>query len=127
MRLPLPGLLVALLSMLATLSASAQTTPATLLQPPASLQNQLIVRADGTVTFDAADAGKGEHEMVLFKSDKDPASLPISKGNVDESAIGQKVGEIEGLRSGDDKSATFDVKPGKYILICNLVNHYNKG
>jgi len=83
--------------------------------------------AAGKVTFDVSDAGKGEHEMVLFKSDKDPSSLPVSRGKVDESAIGQKIGEVEGLRSGDDKSATFDVKPGSYILVCNLTNHYNKG
>ena len=83
--------------------------------------------AAGKVTFDVSDAGKGEHEMVLFKSDKDPSSLPASRGKVDESAIGQKIGEVEGLRAGDDKSATFDVKPGTYSLICNLTNHYSKG
>jgi uncharacterized cupredoxin-like copper-binding protein len=83
--------------------------------------------AAGKVTFAVSDAGKGEHEMVLFKSDKEPGSLPVTRGKVDEAAIGQKIGEVEGLRAGDNKSASFDLKPGSYILICNLTNHYSKG
>jgi len=83
--------------------------------------------AAGKVSFDATDAGKGEHEMGIYKTDKDPGSLPVSKGKVDESAIGQKIGELEGLKAGDEKSGSFDLSPGTYILICNLTNHYSKG
>jgi uncharacterized cupredoxin-like copper-binding protein len=83
--------------------------------------------AAGKVAFNVSDAGKSLHEMVLFKSDKDPGSLPVTRGKVDEAAIGQKIGEVEGLHAGDSKSATFDLKPGSYILICNLTNHYSKG
>jgi uncharacterized cupredoxin-like copper-binding protein len=81
----------------------------------------------GKVSFAAQNGGKGLHEMVIFKSDKDPGSLPVSKSRVDESAVGDKIGEIEDLKPGSSKSATFNLSPGKYLLICNLANHYAKG
>ena len=68
-----------------------------------------------------------QHEMVILRSDKDPAGLPVSRSRVDEGAVGPKVGEIEGLHTGDSKAATFDLKPGSYILLCNLSNHYTRG
>jgi uncharacterized cupredoxin-like copper-binding protein len=83
--------------------------------------------AAGRVTFDVTDTGKGEHEMGVYKTDKDPGNLPASKGKVDETSVGQKIGELEGFKAGDEKSASFDLTPGTYILICNLTNHYNKG
>jgi uncharacterized cupredoxin-like copper-binding protein len=129
-------------------AAVAASTPAPTSTPPptltptasASLPSSVKVSLDewsitpdattlaaGKVSFDVTDTGKGEHEMGLYKTDKDPASLPVSKGKVDETAIGQKIGELEGFKSGDEKSGSFDLKPGTYILICNLTNHYNKG
>ena len=65
--------------------------------------------AAGKVQFNAANTGKGAHEMGIFKTDKDPASLPVSKGKVDEGALGQKLGELEGLGAGAKKSGTFDL------------------
>ena len=41
--------------------------------------------------------------------------------------MGSKIGEVGDLKAGDNKSATFDLKPGTYILLCNLSNHYTKG
>ena len=43
------------------------------------------------MTFNVTDAGKGQHEMIVFKSDKAPSTLPVSKGAVDENAVGPKV------------------------------------
>jgi hypothetical protein len=68
--------------------------------------------AAGKVSFDVADAGKLGHEMVIFKSDKDPGSLTVTRSRVDEGSVGTKIGEVEDLKAGDDKSATFDLKPG---------------
>jgi uncharacterized cupredoxin-like copper-binding protein len=51
----------------------------------------------------------------------------VSKSRVDESAVGDKIGEIEDVKPGSSKSATFTLSPGKYLLICNLANHYSKG
>jgi uncharacterized cupredoxin-like copper-binding protein len=109
----------------ATSSARASSVHVTL--DEWSITPDSTTLAAGKVAFYVSDAGRGLHEMVLFKSDKDPGSLPVTRGKVDEAAIGQKIGEVEGLHTGDEKSATFDLKPGSYILICNLTNHYSKG
>lgn len=92
-----------------------------------SITPDAAVLAAGKVTFNVSDDGKAIHEMILVKSDMDPANLPVTRSHVDEPSIGQKVGELEGLHAGDNKSATWDLKPGTYILICNLANHYTKG
>jgi uncharacterized cupredoxin-like copper-binding protein len=136
-------------SILATGPASASAAPATTTTPtaapttapaqatlPSSVNVGLgewgitpdsTTLASGKVTFDVTDTGKGQHEMVLIKSDKDLTGLPVSRATVDESAVRQKIDEIEDFKAGDHKSATFALEPGAYILICNLANHYNKG
>jgi uncharacterized cupredoxin-like copper-binding protein len=85
----------------------------------------------GSVTVSAPNAGKVEHELVLFKSDDDPASLPVSGGGVDEEALEKQgaelVGEIEGVQPGQTKDASFDLTAGKYVMFCNLPAHYEQG
>jgi len=50
-------------------------------------------------------------------------------GQVDEAASGTVIGKIEQSELGPGKSAsaTFDLSPGKYVLICNLRGHYKDG
>ena len=49
--------------------------------------------------------------------------------DVDETGSGTIIGKIEQdeLGSGKSASATFDLSPGKYVLICNLGGHYRNG
>ena len=47
--------------------------------------------------------------MGIYKTDKDPGSLSVNKGTVDEGALGQKIGELEGFKAGDEKSGSFDL------------------
>jgi uncharacterized cupredoxin-like copper-binding protein len=76
----------------------------------------------GRVTFNARNDSKGdhEHEMVVVRTDLDPSALPVAEGEVDENQI-QVIGEIEGIAPGATGSVTLDLQPGKYVLICNLV------
>ncbi|MGZ5333099.1 MAG: plastocyanin/azurin family copper-binding protein [Solirubrobacterales bacterium] len=87
--------------------------------------------AAGSVTIAAPNEGKVEHELVVFKSDADPASLPVAGGEVDEGALeaqgGRNVGEIEGVAPGQSKSGSFEFTPGKYVMFCNLPAHYKQG
>lgn len=87
----------------------------------------------GTVTFSVTNAGtQFQHEMVVLKTDLDPASLPVdSTGKVDEAT---SVGEVSELDMGATGSVTLDLTAGKYVLICNIVeaaggheSHYNEG
>lgn len=85
----------------------------------------------GSVTISAPNEGQTEHELVLFKSDADPASLPVSGGDIDEEALeeqgAEETGEIEDVPPGQTKEGSFDLTAGKYVMFCNLPAHYEQG
>jgi uncharacterized cupredoxin-like copper-binding protein len=78
----------------------------------------------GVVTINAPNAGKAPHELVLLKTNADPANLPQKGGEVDESP---SVGEIADVKPGTTKSHHFKLKPGRYAMVCNLPGHYKAG
>jgi len=94
--------------------------------------------AAGKTTFVAKNAGSDRHEVVVVAGD-DPAALPTkADGAVDESKIAKadKFGEIEQFKPGKTESKVFNLKPGSYILFCNVVekgkdgivvNHFKEG
>ena len=78
----------------------------------------------GTVKFVAKNTGPDDiHEMVVLRTDLDPAALPVDKdGKADEEADGiTSIGETGDVAVGETKEASFDLAPGKYVLICNIV------
>ena len=95
--------------------------------------------AAGKVTFVATNTGPDDpHELVVFKTDLGDRNLPASpEGKVDEEGAGLTfIGEIEEFDPGKTGTATFDLAPGKYVLVCNIVqdepdgtkeSHYLKG
>ena len=78
----------------------------------------------GRVTITAPNDGKTVHELVLLKTDADPAKLPKKGGEVDES---KSVGEIADVEPGATKKKTFDLAAGKYAMVCALPGHYEGG
>ena len=78
----------------------------------------------GKVTISAPNNGEIVHELVLLKTDADPASLPKKGDKVDESA---SVGELADVEPGATKKATFKLAPGKYAMVCALPDHYENG
>lgn len=78
----------------------------------------------GKVRFIAANFGTMTHEMVVVKTDKTPKQLAESNGTADEST---SVGEAADIAPGETKTVTLDLKPGRYILLCNLPGHYAAG
>jgi uncharacterized cupredoxin-like copper-binding protein len=94
--------------------------------------------AAGTVTFVIDNVGTMHHELVIFKTDLPPGQLPVTnEDKVDEEAlelIGEAVyakplrgDEDHRIRDGRGANFTIDLKPGKYVLVCNLAGHYTKG
>jgi uncharacterized cupredoxin-like copper-binding protein len=81
------------------------------------------VRA-GEVTFDAANDGQSPHELAVIKTTKAPGALPVANGVADETG---DLGEAEDIDAGSAKSVTLVLKPGHYVLICNLAGHYQAG
>lgn len=83
----------------------------------------------GDVTFEVTNASKQMvHEMVISPV-KDPKTpLPYDKaGNkIDEDAAGH-LGEVAELEPGKKGALTLNLKPGKYILYCNVPGHYVLG
>ncbi|MDZ4278820.1 MAG: sulfocyanin-like copper-binding protein [Dehalococcoidia bacterium] len=82
--------------------------------------------AAGAVTFQAENRGDLPHELEIFATDVDPATVPIEE----EKAVveGEEIGEIEEgeLPSGGQAEATFDLEAGTYLLICNIAGHYEQ-
>ena len=78
----------------------------------------------GTLKFVAKNSGPDDiHEMVVLRTDLDPAALPVDKvGTADEVWDGiTSIGETGDVAVGETKEASFDLAPGKYVLICNIV------
>jgi uncharacterized cupredoxin-like copper-binding protein len=93
---------------------------------------------NGPVTFNVTNKGPDDkHEFVVFKTDLAPDALPTKQdGSVDEKGSGiEAIGEIEEFAVGQTKTVKFDLKEGKYVLICNVVEteqgktiaHYQQG
>jgi uncharacterized cupredoxin-like copper-binding protein len=74
----------------------------------------------GTVTFIARNTGKLEHELVVIRSNRPANHLPLD--GRDASETGSR-GEIGGVSPGKTERLTLDLRPGKYVLICNRSDH----
>lgn len=88
----------------------------------------------GTVTFDVSNAGPDwNHEMVVVKTDLALGDLPTKAGgSFDEAGTGVTIiGEAENVAVGASESLTLDLAPGKYVLVCNIIEdirfHYPLG
>jgi uncharacterized cupredoxin-like copper-binding protein len=85
----------------------------------------------GPTTIEAPNEGAVEHELVVFKTDMNPAKLPTeANGEVNEEKmdkVAESAGEIPDVEAGETKSEDFKLTPGKYVIFCNLPGHYAAG
>ena len=87
----------------------------------------------GLTTIEAPNEGTMEHELVLFKTNMDPAKLPteangdVDEEKLDESKVAEEAGEIADVEPGETKSEEFKLTPGKYVMFCNIPGHYAQG
>lgn len=82
----------------------------------------------GEVTFQVSNSSKDQvHEMIVIPY---PSSgkLPYSDKDAkfDEDAA-RSMGEVSELDPGKSGSLTLHLRPGKYVLSCNVPNHYANG
>jgi mRNA-degrading endonuclease RelE of RelBE toxin-antitoxin system len=83
----------------------------------------------GKTKFALKNAGTEVHEFVVVRGD-DAAALPTdADGAVDESQIAKKdqIGEVEDIKKGKTVSKIFRLKPGSYVLFCNIVDEEEDG
>ena len=83
----------------------------------------------GVVSFKVTNDSKATvHEMIVMYLADPTQPLPyIDKDmKVDEDKAGDK-GEVSELDPGKSGELTVALKPGKYVLICNVAGHFGAG
>lgn len=83
----------------------------------------------GEVTFDVTNLSRSiVHEMIVVQVENPNAPLPYddSTGQIPEKKV-KMLGETEEMEPNAEKTVTFDLKPGNYLLICNVAGHYATG
>jgi len=87
----------------------------------------------GSVGFAVRNRGAETHELAIIKLNNGmmyTGQLPVNKhGAIDEDRMefGKIVGEIEDLKSGDNKKDLFTLEPGRYAVICNMLEKEDDG
>ena len=83
----------------------------------------------GVVTFQVTNISKDTvHEMIVMYRQDPTKPLPYiaDENRVDEDKAGDK-GEVSELDPGKTGTLTVPLKPGKYVLICNVPGHFDSG
>jgi uncharacterized cupredoxin-like copper-binding protein len=83
----------------------------------------------GKVTFDVTNLSRSIiHEMIVLAVENPNAPLPYdySTGQIPEKQV-KMLGETEEMEPNAEKTITLDLKPGTYLLICNVPGHYAAG
>jgi uncharacterized cupredoxin-like copper-binding protein len=83
----------------------------------------------GKVTFQVKNASKETlHEMLISPIASETTVLPYidNENRVDEEKSGD-LGEVSELDPGKSGALTLDLKPGLYLLFCNVPGHYAAG
>ncbi len=83
----------------------------------------------GVVSFKVTNASKDTiHEMIVMYLADPGRPLPYLDKDmkVDEDKAGDK-GEVSELDPGKSGVLTVALKPGKYVLICNIAGHFAAG
>lgn len=81
----------------------------------------------GELRFELTNTDSASHNFVLIRADGPPEALPVRDGRVDLVAAGEVAGEVQAFAPGESGTATFQVAPGDYVLLCNVEGHYAGG
>ena len=103
-------------------SRSAATVNARMVEWKISLSAKTVPA--GKVTFVVKNAGFKLHEFIVIRTNLAPNALPLKGSRASEAG---SLGEIQEFRPGLTKQLTLTLKPGKYVLICNIIRHYQRG
>lgn len=77
----------------------------------------------GAVTFKVANSATIGHEMVVIRTATKASKIPLENGRASEAG---SVGEVE-LKAGKAGTLRLTLKPGHYVLLCNVGSHYKLG
>lgn len=101
-----------------------------------SIKAPKITKA-GDVLLTVANAGRDTHEVIVIEGVTLADLTTKADGELDESTLpkGAVLGEVEGVKPSATCDGGFTLKPGNYVLACNLtttvdgkqVAHFMKG
>jgi len=77
----------------------------------------------GSVTFKIKNAGLLSHTFVIVKTSLPAAKLPVKNNRVTLKPIK----DVGPFKPGKGGTLTLSLKPGKYVLYCNIKAHYGAG
>ena len=83
----------------------------------------------GKVTFEVTNLSRSiVHEMIVVAVENPDAPLPYdyNAGQIPEKQV-KMLGETEEMQPNAEKTIALDLKPGAYLLICNVPGHYAAG
>lgn len=83
----------------------------------------------GKVTFDVTNLSRSiVHEMIVVAVESPNAPLPYdyNTGQIPEKQV-KMLGETDEMEPNAEKTISLDLKPGTYLLICNVPGHYAAG
>jgi uncharacterized cupredoxin-like copper-binding protein len=113
-------------------SSGAAPSPSSL-APTVSLAEWTVV-APGTMHSGKADLmivnnGAQAHELLIFRSNRDPAAYPTdAAGDIKEEGAGVSlVSDGDNIDPGGSQTRSVDLKPGKYLFVCNIPGHFKQG
>ncbi|MGE0227691.1 MAG: sulfocyanin-like copper-binding protein [Dehalococcoidia bacterium] len=80
----------------------------------------------GEVTFSIENEGAIVHNFVIIDTDEAADALPLdgAQVNLDDLTV---VERTEDIPAGESADLTADLSPGRYVLICNVIGHYQAG
>jgi uncharacterized cupredoxin-like copper-binding protein len=110
----------------APVAAAGAPSPATAGAVSVKL-GEMFVRPDvtqgaaGKVTFHVQNTGTLVHEMIVGRV---PIKGPLADGRMSEKT---SVGEVAELKPGAAGSVKLSLKPGRYVLFCNVPGHFAAG
>jgi hypothetical protein len=81
----------------------------------------------GPIEFTIKNNGQKQHDLVILRTNIPPDQLPTkSDGSVNTDAPDIKIEHtVDAIDSGDTTGRTFQMDPGTYVLISNLVDDEN--
>jgi uncharacterized cupredoxin-like copper-binding protein len=88
----------------------------------------MTVKAGATVFTVHNDAMTENHEMVVVKLKSANQKIPLNtaKHRVDEKQL-KSMGEVSDLKPGASGELKANLKPGSYLVFCNIKGHYEAG
>jgi hypothetical protein len=86
--------------------------------------------AAGIVTFEVHNRGPSTHEFVVLATDQPADHLPLGADGLtidEDSPALHHVGEFSQIDIGQSRTLVLHLRPGRYVLVCNLEGHYLGG